>query len=95
MNLHFEWDNKKAAANLQKHGVSFVEATKVFNDPMAISLFDEGHSEQEDRWITMGQADHHRLVVAVHTWQEADDNIHVRIISARRATAHESKNYEG
>lgn len=95
MELHFEWDRKKAVGNLRKHGVSFIEATEVFNDPLAIRLLDIDNSNEEDRWITLGQAGNQRLVVTVHTWQEDDDNIYVRIISARKATTHEIKQYEG
>lgn len=95
MDIHFEWDPKIAASNLRKHGVSFIEATEVFYDPLAIKLFDDEHTEQEERWVTIGQVRGQRLVVAVHTWQENDENIYVRIISARKATAHETKNYEG
>jgi len=95
MELHFEWDRQKAASNLRKHGVSFLEACEVFQDPLAIRLPDEDHSEQEERWVTLGQVRNLRLVVTVHTWKEDDDNIYVRIISARKATAQESRNYEG
>ena len=95
MNLHYEWDPQKAASNLRKHGVSFLEAIKVFDDPLAIRIPDEDHSEQEERWVTLGQVDHRRLVVTVHTWQEDDENIYIRIISARLATTHETRNYEG
>ena len=96
MQLQFEWDPNKAATNLRKHGVSFAEAAEVFKDPLALTLFDECNSTQEERWITLGQVRVRRLVVVVHTWQEQDaDVIHVRIISAREATAHEAKHYEG
>jgi uncharacterized DUF497 family protein len=95
MHLHFEWDAEKAALNLRKHGVSFIEASQVFNDPLAIRLFDEDHSDHEERWVTLGQVFNRRLVVVVHTWQEDDENMYVRIISARQATAHETQNYEG
>jgi uncharacterized DUF497 family protein len=95
MELHFEWDQTKADSNLRKHGVSFVEASEVFSDPLAITLFDEENSEQEERWITLGQVQGRKLVVAVHTWIEGDGIIHIRMISARLATAHEAKNYEG
>ena len=96
MNLHFDWDTKKAASNLRKHRVSFVEAAEVFRDPLALTLVDDHHSEGEDRWITLGQVKGRRLVVVVHTWVEQDtDIVHVRIISAREATAHEAKQYEG
>lgn len=95
MELHFEWDPKKAASNLRKHGVSFLEAAQVFNDPLAIKLFDEEHIEQEERWVTIGQVRSQKLVVTVHTWQEDDENIYVRIISARHATKNEITAYEG
>lgn len=96
MHLHFEWDAKKASSNWRKHGVSFEEATEVFRDPLALTLFDADHSEQEERWVTLGQVGGRKLVVVVHTWrEEAADQIHVRIISARPATAHESQQYEG
>ena len=54
MELHFEWDPKKAASNLRKHSVSFIEASEVFSDPMAIKLFDIDHSEHEERWVIIG-----------------------------------------
>lgn len=96
MHLHFEWDAKKAASNLRKHGVSFEEAAEVFRDPLALSLLDESHSQSEERWITLGQAGDRKLVVVVHTWREDDSNhIHVRLISARVATSHETQQYEG
>lgn len=95
MNLHFIWNPHKAASNLRKHGVSFADASQVFNDPLALTLFDADHSEGEERWVTLGQIKG-RLVVVVHTWQEqGSDRVHVRIISAREATAHEVKQYEG
>ena len=95
MDLHFDWDRKKAASNLRKHRVSFVEACEVFRDPLAIKLFDDDHSEDEERWVTIGQVRGQRLVVTVHTWKEDDDNIYVRIISARHATKNEIRTYEG
>lgn len=96
MQLHFDWDPNKAASNLRKHKVSFAEAAEVFRDPLAPTLFDDDHSEGEKRWVTLGQAKGRRLVVVVHTWQEQDtDIVHVRIISAREATTHEAKQYEG
>ncbi len=96
MQLHFEWDPGKAQSNLKKHNVSFAEAALVFRDPLALSIHDEAHREHEERWITMGEVNDRRLVVVAHTWREADDDvIHVRIISARTATAHEAKQYRG
>ncbi|HLA30219.1 MAG TPA: BrnT family toxin [Pseudomonas sp.] len=96
MHLHFEWDAKKATSNLRKHGVSFEEAAEVFRDPLALTLFDENHGQNEERWITLGQASNRKLVVVVHTWREdGGDHIHVRLISARVATSHETQQYEG
>lgn len=96
MHLHFEWDAKKAASNLRKHGVSFEEAAEVFRDPLALSLLDENHGQNEERWITLGQASNRKLVVVVHTWREDGGGpIHVRLISARVATSHETQQYEG
>lgn len=96
LSLNIEWDPAKAASNLRKHGVSFADAAEVLRDPLALTLFDEDHSEQEARWITLGQVKGHRLVVVVHTWRdEGDNSIHVRIISARHATARETQQYQG
>ncbi|PHV09890.1 BrnT family toxin [Chitinimonas sp. BJB300] len=96
MQLLFEWDPAKAASNLKKHGLDFETATLVFNDPLALTLFDEDHSSTHDeRWITLGQVEGRKLVVAVHTWRENEDTVHVRIISARLATRHEERQYQG
>ena len=67
MQLHFDWDPKKAASNLRKHKVSFVEASGVFCDPLALTVFDEDHGMHEERWITLGQVNGRRLVVVIHT----------------------------
>jgi uncharacterized DUF497 family protein len=89
MALTFEWDPKKAASNLEKHGVSFEEATGVFADPNALTIPDPQHSGPEQRQITMGRALNSKILVVVHT--ERGDNL--RIISARRANARERKTY--
>jgi uncharacterized protein len=89
MSLTFEWDPKKAASNLAKHGVSFEEATGVFADPNALTIPDPLHSASEHRQITMGCALNSKILVVVHT--ERGDNL--RIISARRANARERKTY--
>ncbi len=92
---HFEWDPAKAAGNRRRHGVGFEQAATVFKDPLALSLFDEDHSETQERWVTLGQAENDKLVVVVHTYQEIDTkNAAVRIISARPATKHEQRQYE-
>lgn len=95
MQLHFEWDTKKAASNLRKHKVSFADACAVFRDPLALVMPDED-SEGEERWVALGQVNDRRLVVVIHTWrEEGSDTVHVRIISARKADKDEAKDYEG
>lgn len=96
MHLHFDWDPAKAVGNLRKHKVSFIEAAEVFQDPLALTLFDDEHAEGEERWVTLGQVKGRRLVVVAHTWlEQGEDVIHVRLISARLATAREARQYEG
>jgi uncharacterized DUF497 family protein len=88
--LAFEWDNSKAAGNLAKHGVTFLEASTVFGDPSARIKFDGSHSEEEERYFILGYSDRQRLLAAAFT--ERGDNI--RIITARAATPSERKSYE-
>lgn len=96
MQMHFEWDARKAVSNRRKHKISFPEAALVFRDPLALTVFDDSHSETEERWVTLGQVNGRKLVIVVHTWQEdGSDRVHVRIISARLATSHECQQYEG
>lgn len=94
MRYRFEWDADKALRNRAKHGVSFRLATGVFRDPMAISIFDEDHSIDEDRWVTIGHSLEGKLLVVVHRIREAGSVRTVRIISARRATRREKRQYE-
>jgi uncharacterized DUF497 family protein len=89
--LHFEWDQRKAAANEKKHGVSFEEARSVFSDERAKLIDDPDHSEDEDRFIVLGLSSTFRVLVVCHCYRE-EGNV-VRIISARKATAKESKFY--
>ena len=86
--VRFTWHDEKASSNARKHGVTFVEAATVFADPLAIVVEDAVH---EGRTIIIGQSMRPRLLFTVFV-ELADD--HVRIISARRATAHERKKYE-
>lgn len=90
MTLHFEWDEAKAAANLNKHGVSFEEAQTVFSDPESLTIFDERHFEQEDRYIDVGLSIYGRLLVVVYT----ERGTTIRIISSRPATPNEHIQYE-
>jgi len=88
--LIFEWDPQKAKSNLIKHGVSFEEASTAFQDTLSLTIDDSLHSIDEDRVVLIGMSNKNRLLVVVHT--ERGDNI--RIISARKATKEERKNYE-
>jgi len=89
--VRFEWDPKKAKLNLKKHGVPFEEAATVFYDPLSATFDDPDHSEDENRFITIGLSSSDRLLVVAHT--ERGDSL--RIISARLATVHERKRHEG
>jgi hypothetical protein len=91
----FEWDPTKAKLNLRNHKVSFERAAEVFLDPLAISIFDEEHSDEEERWITVGKDIREVVLVVVHTFREvAATEWLIRIISAWKATKNEIKQYE-
>jgi uncharacterized DUF497 family protein len=91
----FEWDPAKAEANRSKHGVDFLEATGILRDPLAMTLYDEAHSIQEDRWITLGRVESGAVLLMVHTFEDVDDQVAVvRVISARTATRQERSVYE-
>jgi uncharacterized DUF497 family protein len=87
--MWFEWDPNKARRNLLQHGVSFEEASTAFGDPISLTIFDDKHSEVEDRFILLGATTALRLVVVVHTVR-GDSH---RIISARLATRRERRAY--
>jgi len=88
--MQFGWDPRKASSNLRKHRVAFSEAMAVFFDPLARILPDPDHSQGEDREIIIGYDAKERLLIV--SFVEISDR--VRIISARRATAHEAKAHE-
>ena len=88
--MEFEWDDAKAAVNRRKHGVSFDEAATVFDDPLVSIFHDEEHSGSEDRWVAIGISHRGRLIVVSHAYREG----RTRIISARKATANEVREYE-
>lgn len=90
MSIEFEWDLAKAAANLQKHGVSFEEATTAFYDTLSFTVPDPLHSEAEARFVLLGQTSVGRLVVVAHV----DRGARIRLISARPASRKERKQYE-
>jgi hypothetical protein len=89
MALTFEWDEAKDLTNQRKHGVSFEEAKSVFNDSRSITIVDERHSDEENRYLDIGISSRGRLIVVAYT--ERGDNI--RIISCRKATKSEGKTY--
>lgn len=90
MKATVEWDPLKAETNLKKHQVSFEEASTVFDDPLFITFLDIEHSDDEDRYITLGLSQRGRLLLIAHT----DRNNAIRIISARKATKNERQFYE-
>ena len=95
MQYRFEWNSAKAEANWKKHGVSFRQAAEVFKDPIALTIYDNANSSEEDRWITLGQVQQQHYLVVVHTYRSSYNNtVRVRIISARPATKHEIRQYE-
>ena len=88
--MNFEWDEAKAAANLDSHGVSFEEAISVFGDPLYVDFLDPDHSDAEQRYLIVGTSEARRLLIVSYT--ERDDAL--RIISARELTAAERRAYE-
>lgn len=95
MELVFEWDENKAKANLQSHKISFDEAKTVFNDPSLLTFPDELHSQDEERFISIGASNINRVLLVVHTEIEMTENeILIRIISCRKPTVSERKFYE-
>jgi len=95
LDYNFEWDHEKAKSNLRKHRISFQRAAAVFLDPFAISLFDEEHSRDEERWVTLGKDNNEVLLVVAHTFKKIySKSCTIRIISARKATKRERYHYE-
>ena len=90
MAIGFEWDARKAASNLRRHGVSFQEAIGVFADPLARIFDDEDHAIGERREIIVGHSTRQQLLLVAFTQRQTT----IRIISARKATRHERKDYE-
>lgn len=86
----FEWDARKAVANVRKHGVTFEEACTAFGDPLGILMHDPDHSIAEQRHVLLGMSNRLRLLVVSH----AERPPRTRLISARRATPKERRTYE-
>lgn len=94
MNYNFEWNPDKAKKNIRKHKVSFDRATSIFRDPNAVSIVDEGHSKNEERWITMEMDSSGVLLIVSHAFIVVDKSTNnIRIISARKAENSEIQQY--
>lgn len=95
MRYDFEWDIRKARSNVGKHKISFERAATIFRDPNLLSIPDQEHSEAEERWLTMGLDETGNLLVISHTFKHSSAKVcQIRIISARKATTAEEKQYE-
>ena len=93
--MEFVWDPGKAASNLVKHRVAFALATTVFADAFALTVFDNQHSEVEERWFTLGMDAKGKLLAVSHTYTATGQtSARVRLISAREATRNERRQYE-
>ncbi len=89
MDLEFEWDEEKAAANVKKHKITFEEAKTVFADPFSITIGDPAHSKEERRFIDIGTSSNGNLLVVSYT-----DRKKIRLISCRKASKTERNVYE-
>lgn len=89
--LQFEWDESKNKANIQKHGISFEEASSVFEDDEALIISDEKHSKDEERFLLIGFSYKANLLVVCHCYRQSDTVI--RLISARKANSKEREGY--
>ncbi len=88
--MQYIWDPKKAIGNVQKHNVSFEEAKTVFDDPLYVDLYDPDHSEEESRYLIIGQSREGRLLIVSYT----ERGQAIRIITAREVTPSEREAYE-
>ena len=92
--MKFEWDENKENTNLRKHKISFVEAQTVFDDRFVVTFYDDFHSLEEKRFISIGLSNFNRILPVVHTEiSNIAETILIRIISCRKATVLERKNY--
>jgi uncharacterized DUF497 family protein len=95
MQYNFEWNPTKEKQNIRKHQLNFRQAATVFRDPNHLSLYDEDHSDDEERWITIGLDSTGILRVIIHTFEVINSlSCKIRIISARKATPKEIKQYQ-
>ena len=94
MQYNFEWNQGKAKTNIRKHKISFEQAATIFKDPRAISIYDDEHTDSEDRWISLCLTSNGILLVVHHAFEQLDNNVIIRIISSRKATKREAKQYK-
>ena len=93
--FQFEWDEVKATANVRKHGVPFELACTVFHDPRLLTTADLEHSESDERWFSIGAASNGTILSVVYLWSESEPAMmEIRLISARKATEKESRQYQ-
>lgn len=92
--MKFEWNTAKEKSNIQKHGITFEQASYVFADPFALNKFDGEHSEAEERWIMLGKSLNQLIIVVAHTFRNTENIELIRIISARKATKKEQITYQ-
>ena len=88
--MRFEWNESKAASNVSKHGVSFEVANTVFEDPLYVDFYDPAHSDEEDRYLIVGESNQRRLLIVSYT----ERGSLIRLISAREVTRTEREVYE-
>lgn len=91
--MKYEWDDAKNNANIIKHGISFEEASEVFNDPMMISKLDLRYAYGEERWFSVGATKKGMITMVAHLYFDEHQEPVIRIISARKATSKEVQNY--
>jgi len=91
--VQFEWDERKSQLNLERHKIRFETAVLAFDDPRAVTIQDQLHDADEERFITLGKVGNEIILFVVHLSFEQDGDEVIRIISARKATAHEKKIY--
>ena len=91
--MNFEWDEDKNLINIKKHDISFKDASYVLSDLEALSIYNDEHSDYEDRWITIGRIAISGIIVVIHTDRIRGEFEYIRIISARKANKKEINNY--
>ena len=95
MDFEFDWEPAKAEGNRRKHGVTFEDVMGVFGDPLSLSLLDHESGQGGERWVTIGREPTSNLLLVIHTYVDLSaEQAAIRIISARRPTRREVRQYE-